>query len=141
MKKLRFLLLLLSPFLWAFSCDDDASNDTPSGTWRMVNVSGGPDAVNHEIEGGLITWKFTFGSEGHKLTVVNNNTDDEIEDFFETGEYVYTYPDNNIPNTCEHKLQFEDINLGCQRISNIGVLTFTQLTPDGYIITLHKNEP
>lgn len=137
MKKLRFLLLLLSPLLLAFQCDDDPSDDTPAGTWSLVNVSGGIAGVNHDFPEGMITWKFRLENGGSTVTVTNNNTDAEAEDFFDTGVYNYRYVDNTIPNSCEHTTEIDGIDFGCQRQRG-NSLTLTQQSSDGYTLKFHK---
>lgn len=131
MKKL-VLLLMLSPLLLAMTCDDDPSNDTPSGTWTLTRVTGGIAGNNFEFEPGIITWKFANYSN---IEVVNNNpADNEVVDFFETGTYDYDYVDNILPNSCEHIIVIDSIDFGCQQ--NIhDVLTFTQTESDGYTLT------
>lgn len=138
MKNLRFLLLLITPFLLAMSCDDDPSNDTPSGTWSLVHVTGGFAGVDEEFPEGAVTWKFGNFNGNRKVTVVNNNPEDaEAEDFFDTGVYNYRYVDNALPNSCQHTTEIDGINFGCQNQSG-QTLILAQTEADGYTLTFKK---
>ena len=136
MKKI-ILLLLCSPLLWAFQCDEDdnPSDDKPIGTWNLVNVSGGIAGSDFNFPPGTITWKFNY--DGTVEVVNNNPADSNAEDFFETGTYTYEHVVNEIPNSCQHVMMIDNINLGCESLL-VPVLTFTQVEADGYIITLKR---
>lgn len=84
------LLLLSSIFILASSCVvDDHSDDLPSylGTWKLTKTSGTIAGMTTEFEPGLIKWTITADS----IYVVNNNTNPDLLDGFETGTYAYTF--------------------------------------------------
>lgn len=137
MRKLR-LLLMMTPLLLAFTCDDDPSDDTPSGTWSLMKVTGGIAGVYHEFPQHTITWKFSY-SGGRTIIVENNNTENNnAEDFFDTGVYDYQYVDNTINNSCEHTTEIDGMDFGCQDIDGT-TMTFTQQFADGYVLTFRRN--
>ncbi len=89
MKTLKLLSLICFVILLNSCIIDDSSDDLPSyfGTWKLVETSGTIAGTTSEFEPGLITWKITPDS----IYVVNNNTNPELQDGFDTGAYAYTF--------------------------------------------------
>jgi len=140
MKNLRLLLVLL-PALIMTGCEED--NATPmnyqqeaaEGEWNLVNVSGSIAGVNQDFAPGTIAWTF---NENGTVTVVNNNTNEQAEDFFDTGTYDYSFVANeDNPQACAIVLEVDNINFGCQTI-NGDELVLSQVWADGYQLTFEK---
>lgn len=139
MKRTTLLLLLLSSFHFT-SCNDDdtTTNDDPQiaeEQWKLINVSGSIAGVSHDFEPGTITWTF---NENNTVTVVNNNTDENAEDFFESGTYDFHYETNNdAPDMCAQTFFVDDTELGCLT-ETATELEFSQVWADGYHLTFVK---
>ena len=128
------------PLLMASMCctDDDPSNDKPGFSWSLVNVTGGPMGLSVDYEYGDIVWGF---SSYDKIEVINNlPATTQPEFIFDSGLYDYDYELNDVPKSCNHVLVVNNINFGCQNVSN-GTLIYTQTAEDGYIFTFKKIRP
>lgn len=140
MKRTKFLLLLLPAFCLTSCSDDDTTEPVytipeVSATYKLVNVSGSIAGVSHDFEPGTITWKF---NTDQTVTIVNNNTNENVEDFFESGTYELSYqPAEYIPAPCEENLVIDNIDLGCVDATENG-LVLTQAVADGYVLTFTK---
>lgn len=142
MKKFIVLLVALSAsFLTA--CDEDLAatpvNNPPAefadGEWHLVQVTGSIAGINHTYEPGTITW--TFNDDG-TVDVINTNTNDNLTDFFETGNYEFTFaPNEDTPDMCAEVLMIENINFGCQ-VANDEEMTLTNTWADGYQLRFTK---
>ncbi|MBQ0733259.1 hypothetical protein [Aquimarina celericrescens] len=92
----RFFVLVFVFLFTTLSCsnDDDTSSDPDvnipdlSGSWNMVNVTGGFVGINHDFSNGIIIWN--FNETNKTITITNNNTDDSVEDLLPTGTYDYS---------------------------------------------------
>lgn len=88
MKQALFTLII---FLFLTTCtntDNSMKTDILSGTWNVVNISGGFVGINDDYDSGIITW--TFVAANSKLLVENNNgLAGTIYDGIPTGEYDY----------------------------------------------------
>ncbi|MGV3459108.1 MAG: hypothetical protein ACO1N9_01510 [Flavobacterium sp.] len=160
MKRIYTLLLLLAPVLLATSCqEDDAVLNTtavvaepqqqpeepqeqeqpqnPTGdSWSLINVSGSIAGVSHNFPVGQITWTF---NENATIDVVNNNPDQNLEDFLDSGNFTYGFIPSEMPtNTCSEDLFVWCFVLGCQNIDG-DTMTITQQFADGYTLTFRKN--
>ena len=138
MKKIIFLNLICVLFCFACSQDDDVIfTDPAEGDWSLVNVSGTLLGLDQDIEAGVIVW--TFNPAENTVTIVNNNTDEEITDFFESGTYAYIYMSNNgETELCSESLIIEDTDFGCQSFTNGDTMTLSNIWVDGYILTFVK---
>ncbi|AWH86165.1 hypothetical protein HYN59_14075 [Flavobacterium album] len=140
MKKTALLLLLL-PSIWMTACsDDDNSNvndpQAAEGQWKLVNVSGSIAGTSHDFAPGTITW--TFDEDANTVTVVNNNTNENAEDFFASGTYDFHFEANqNTPDMCAQSLFIENLELGCQT-ETATQLVLSQTWADGYQLTFVK---
>lgn len=159
MKRIYTLLLLLAPILLATSCQDDDTalqtaatqqqpqqpeepqqpeqpQEAPPGSWSLVNVSGSIAGVSHDFPMGQVIWTF---NDDNTIDVVNNNPDQSVEDFLDTGNFTYGYFPSEMPTTtCSEDMFVWCFVLGCQQIDG-DVMTITQQFADGYTLTFHKN--
>lgn len=135
----KFILLNLICLLFCISCSEDDDiiyNDPIEGNWSLVNVSGSLMGVNQDIETGTIVW--TFNPAENTVTIVNNNTDEEITDFFESGTYTYNYESNEgETELCSESLLIENIDFGCRDFNN-NTMTLSNTWEDGYELTFVK---
>lgn len=163
MKRIYTLLFLLAPVLLATSCQDDDTvlqsaaaveqpqqpEPTPqepepplghevplSESWSLVNVSGSIAGVSHDFPQGQIVWTFNADST---IDVVNNNPDQSVEDFLDSGNFAYGYfPSENPTATCTDDFFVWCFVLGCQQVDG-DTMTITQQFADGYTLTFRKN--
>jgi hypothetical protein len=138
MREFRLLFLLLSPLLLAFQCDEDEDVTFmyPAGSWDFVNMSGGIAGLDYDFPEGTIVWTFTPDGT---ISIVNNNENDNVEDFFETGTYYFSFVESTDPSSCSHVMMINETELGCRNIS-LPLMTYTQLGADGYVLTFKKIE-
>lgn len=140
MKRMKFLLLLLPAFCLT-SCNDDNESEPVytipeiSVAYKLVNVSGSIAGVSHDFDPGTITW--TFNTD-ETVTVVNNNTNDNVEDFFESGTYEFHFaPSEPTASQCAESIFVDDTDLGCQQVTDDGLI-LTQVWADGYVLSFVK---
>ncbi len=95
MKLFPFLTLFLLFSLTSCLQTDDVVTEptTNTITYRLQNVSGGPEEINQNIASGQITW--TFNTSTHLLTTINNSTDPLLIDYYPTGSYDYSLIEEN----------------------------------------------
>ncbi len=93
----HFLGAYILLFFTIIGCsnDDDGAMTNPDvdlsgimGTWNLSNVSGGFVGIDHDFENGTIVWE--FDEVNKKVVIVNNNTDDAVEDILPSGTYDYS---------------------------------------------------
>ncbi|MFN3755237.1 hypothetical protein [Flavobacterium sp.] len=126
---LTFLILVLLP-----SCSNDSNpnSDVVQGQWKLINVSGTFAGINNDFAPGLITWNFNPTTQ--MVTIVNNNTDVNLWDVFETGVYNYQILDNpEFP--CGEIIKIDGIEMGCFSISNDSFV-IDQSIADGFRLQL-----
>lgn len=90
MKSLKILIAILLVATIA-SCSSDDDNNvqlTQINSWNLARVTGGFAGVDQTFPEGLIVW--TFNGDTDTVVVVNNNTDNTLNDFFDSGTYPYT---------------------------------------------------
>ena len=94
MKTIKLLSSFILAILVSSCVVDDHSDDLPSylGTWKLTKTSGTIAGMTTEFEPGLIKWTITADS----IYVVNNNTNPDLLDGFETGTYAYTFHEDLI---------------------------------------------
>ena len=134
---------LLSAFVVALTfvgCNDDDNNgsqtDPLAGEWRLTHLMGGIAGNNVSFEPGTISWD--FDPESGTVTVVNTNTNEQLEDLFESGTYEFSFEENTAtPASCEEVLVIDDVSLGCWNASS-STLTLTQIENDGFVVTLKR---
>jgi hypothetical protein len=141
LKLLPVLFLLLS--LSACHNEENQSAQAPSrilttatleGEWKLVNVSGGLVGTNDHFPAGLITWKINGISQ--TIVIVNNNTNDQLQDILPSGTYHYSFVANEAtPELCAMNIQVDGVNLGCYNIT-ANEFTMSQIESDGFMIKL-----
>jgi len=136
MKKTIFIsLFFLSTFLLSCSNDNNMSrNDSVSGRWKLVNVTGTFGGINDNFTPGLITWDFNPITQ--TVTVVNNNTNTNLWDVLETGVYNYQFV-NNPDSPCGENVEIDGSVFGCYSVVNDS-LVIDQSIADGFAITLKR---
>lgn len=142
MKRITSLFILLIAALITSCSDDDSSsaplnNNTPEadGEWHLIQVTGSIAGVNYLFEPGTITW--TFNDDG-TVSVENTNTNDFVEDFFDSGTYEFDFVLNDqLPTACNEVLVINNTDFGCQDFQDDDMI-LTQLVADGYILKFTK---
>lgn len=147
MNKIATLLVLLVCMFITSCSEDDPVNTQENpcalvfpgphhGTWNLINVSGSIAGVSHNFEPGTIKWTFEFCTNTD-ITVVNNNENELVEDFLETGSYNLTFTefDAGAPG-CPQYWVINGTNFGCMSYSGVEpeTLTLTQQVADGYTL-------
>ncbi|MEO5777998.1 MAG: hypothetical protein ABIQ27_13940 [Flavobacterium sp.] len=131
-----FSILGISMMLALSGCSSESSathSSIVNGQWKLINVSGSFAGISHDFEPGLITWDFNPITQ--MVTVVNNNTNNELVDLFDTGVYNYTIVVNPDPQTCSEIIMIDIMEMGCFSIVN-GNLQLDQAFADGMTVTL-----
>ena len=80
------LLIVLCCSLVLTNCSVSNDSDTQQNyknLWHLINVSGGIAGINENFELETIIW--SFNETTLKLTVVNSNPDDTIQDGLDSG--------------------------------------------------------
>lgn len=122
---LGIILLVLQS---SCSNDSNTNSNTVQGQWKLVNVSGTFAGIDNDFEPGLITWDFNPTTQ--MVSIVNNNTDLDKWDVFETGVYNYQIVEN--PEfTCGEILKIDGIEMGCFTFTN-NSLVVDQSIADGF---------
>jgi hypothetical protein len=98
--KFKLLIPLFCFFIFT-SCSVNRGDDVPTEQntviqWNLINVRGGVAGVNHNFELGEIIW--VFDDSNGILSIENNNTDDTLEDGFNSGNYTFYYIDDDFLN-------------------------------------------
>ncbi|HEX8561338.1 MAG TPA: hypothetical protein VF676_00030 [Flavobacterium sp.] len=132
MKKIKLLLIAVIVFVFS-GCDDNGPSASLRGTWNLVKTVGGISGETTTFETGLVTWNFDTPS--HTVTIMNNNTDENAYDVFESGTYDYSFEENTTNDFCEQTLVIDNTDLGCHTLSS-DQLIITQPEADGYVLTL-----
>jgi hypothetical protein len=106
--------------------------------WNLVNVTGGIAGVNEDFNTGDIIW--SFDNETNTLTVTNTNTDNMIEDGFDSGTYSFSVT-NNSEN---YFLIIENNEFGAYSITENQLIIDQNITTsgsgaDGFIYTFQAN--
>ncbi|MBU2905076.1 MULTISPECIES: hypothetical protein [Arenibacter] len=89
--KVYGLMLALCLIFVLNGCSTDSThekNDKVSGTWNLINVSGGFAGIDEDFEKGEIVWK--FNAKDGTLIVANNDGSNPIYNGFPTGTYTYS---------------------------------------------------
>lgn len=92
--------------------------------WHLTNVSAGVAGVDNDFNLNDIVW--SFDNTTNKLTINNTNTDDTIEDGFDSG--VYNFSVTTVGSD-------EFLVIDSNEFGNV-VATQTQLTIDQNITTI-----
>ena len=128
MKTIKLLSLLSFIILFNSCVTDDHSDDFPSylGTWNLTKSSGTIAGTTTEFESGLIKWEITSDS----IYVINNNTDENLQDGFQTGPYSYTLHEDLSATDCVRWLSFGPDDRYCLGYS-YNELSLNQFVADG----------
>lgn len=136
-----YLIIACISFLTLTNCSLDSVNNTSNQVirvfWHLKNVSGGTDDVDIDFPANKIIWEF----EETNLKVNNTNTDTDLEDGPDTGNYPYS----TFKVDDKEYLKVNSIEVGRVTFNSDG----TQLTlnqnetsegtgEDGYIYTFEK---
>ncbi|NNT72519.1 hypothetical protein HKT18_09855 [Flavobacterium sp. IMCC34852] len=129
---MKKIIISLSIMLLVFqsSCSNDSNTNpnTIQGQWKLVNVSGTFAGIDNDFEPGLITWDFNQTTQ--MVSIVNNNTDTDKWDVFETGVYNYQIlEDPEFP--CGEIIKIDGIDMGCFLVTN-NSLVIDQSIADGF---------
>lgn len=133
LKLLSFFAITL--LLGCNNNDDDSGHDTTlSGQWKLVEVSGTITGIRDQFAPGTIEWNFNTSDQTFR--VVNNNTDANKQDVFESGTYDYSFAANEIaPDLCNRTIVLDGTNYGCF-MATTTTLQINQGEADGIIIKL-----
>ncbi|KGO91252.1 hypothetical protein [Flavobacterium subsaxonicum] len=140
MKKALFLLVLAgTAFATGCSKDDDSPKvydyQNYDGMWVLAHVSGSIAGIDHDYDGSII---WNFDTEHHILSVVNNDADETVEDFLESGTYTYSFDANTVtPETCAETFNAGNLDFGCF-VNNGNTIVLTQNESDGYVLTFNR---
>jgi len=130
-----FILLLTS-------CSLSNDNDNPQyvrSEWHLKNVSGGIDGVNNDFDLSTVIW--TFNEALGTLNIVNNNTNEELEDGYDTGNYTYSLIDNgNNSFIIINQIEFGSLTLSNNKLIINQNEKSTGTGADGYIYTFQLVE-
>jgi hypothetical protein len=133
-KTISILGMLLALVVSACSSDSNSSHASiVDGQWKLVHVSGSFAGISSDFAPGVITWDFNPTTQ--TVTVVNNNTDANLTDIFETGVYNYQIVGNPDPQTCSQIIKIDNMEMGCFSIVD-GNLEIDQAFADGFTVTL-----
>jgi len=132
MKRLKLIPFLLFAMLFAGCSDDEDGDATLQGQWKLTHVVGGVAGVDDDFTPGTVVW--SFNTTTTSLAVNNNNTDETLQDFMNSGTYDYEFAENTDTNDCEEVIVINGISFGCMSLSN-NQLTFTQIEDDGFTLT------
>jgi len=100
-----FSLVIMS----VLGCSTDnpgENNDGLSGTWYLINVSGGFAGIDNDFEKGKIVWKFNPKEE--TLIVANDDNSNSIYKGLATGTYTYAI----LQEKDQSYLQINDMEFG-----------------------------
>ncbi|RKS01823.1 hypothetical protein [Flavobacterium sp. 102] len=132
MKSILSLTILLLILLSGCSNDSNPNSDAVQGQWKLINVSGTFAGIDNNFAPGLITWNFNPTTQ--TVTVVNNNTDPDKWDVFETGVYNYLIIDNpEFP--CGEIIKIDGIEMGCFSVTD-NEFVIDQSIADGFRLKL-----
>ncbi len=112
---------------------NDTSNDL-SGNWELRTVSGSFAGGITNFDAGVIQWN--FDTLNHKVTVVNNNTDESLPDILESGSYDYEFATES-GLQCDSVIIINGMQMGCLTIDT-NILTIDQSVVDGYHLHLER---
>ncbi len=137
MKTITFFKILFIVLFLNSCCNQDDGNpveNSLNGKWHLVQVSGSFAGINHLFEPGTISWE--FNDSNHKFKVINTNTDESLQDLFETGTYDFAIQTNTAtPELCNEVIHLDGIDYGCFGIDD-NELIISQIETDGYYIKL-----
>jgi hypothetical protein len=133
MKALKIMIaIMFIATISSCSSDDDNNNQTAeTDSWNLVHVTGGFAGIDQTIPEGLIVW--TFNEDTEMVEVVNNNTDEMINDFFDSGIYPYTI----VSVLTNEILTIDNIELGVTS-ETPNELIIDHLVDDGFTLTFTK---
>ena len=108
----NFILLGLLALLPIGSCSDNDNtnyvpNDTIINEWTVLKSSGTIAGITHEFPNGTILWKF---QENNTVTIVNNNTNNNLQSAFPSSTYSYSVSINSATANCDKKIIIDGNN-------------------------------
>lgn len=133
-KQLLILGILLAVIISGCSSETRSSHDSiVDGQWKLTRVTGSFAGVESNFVPGVITWSFNPTTQ--TVTVVNNNTNNNLTDIFETGVYNYQIVSSQNPDLCSEILKIDGMEMGCFSLAG-NELKIDQSFSDGYALTL-----
>lgn len=134
MKNLKLLSVFLIAMIFS-NCnndDDKTGTTTLNGSWKLIETSGTIAGTTDTFAPGTITWNFNDADS--TFTVVNNNTDQDALDIFDSGAYPFTIVQAPIANSiCNEFLELDGTDYGCFYITN-NTLQTNEGSADGIIL-------
>ena len=134
------LLTLLFSIAFLTSCTNSdttksqiQNNTTTLNSWKLLYVNGPFEQASYYFEPSVVTWDFNPLSQ--MITVVNNNSNNNLNAVLETGVYSYEIINNPDPNSCSQLLKINGTDMGCFSIVN-DTLHINQDYVDGFGIHL-----
>lgn len=133
MKTFNFFVAILVVLTFTnCSIDNYVSDQQPVPiVWNLTRVTGGVGGIDQTISSGKIKW--TFNEQTHKLIVVNNNTDDSVVDFYDSGTYSFSVQSNGTTDI----LSINNVAFGTFEVVQ-NVLTINQSIDDGFVLTFTR---
>lgn len=113
MKYLKMMSLLA--ILSLGSCSEENNQNTnPTETltdqWTLLETTGTIAGITHNFTYGTILWKF---NPDNTVTVINNNTDENLQSGFASGTYNYTVNNNPLTASCPQNITINLEEFGC----------------------------
>ena len=139
MKTIRILTLLFSIVFLTSCTNSDTTNSqiqnntTNFNSWKLLNVNGPFEQASYFFEPGVVTWDFNPLSQ--MITVVNNNSNNNLNAVLESGVYSYEIINNSDPNSCSQLIKINGTEMGCFSIVN-DTLRINQTYIDGFGVLL-----
>ena len=132
--KINLFIPLICFVLLLSSCsrtDNNLGNEEAINvTWSLKSTVGGLAGTNVNFNMGTVLW--TFNDSSNTLTVINNNTNDDVYDGLETGSYSYTM---TTIDGLEYLIVNEDYNLGRLEYINSELTLDNGIPLDGLLLT------
>ncbi|RZJ64377.1 MAG: hypothetical protein EOO50_15880 [Flavobacterium sp.] len=134
---MKLLLTIVAVALFTGCNNDDDSNANASvyGQWSLVKVQGGIAGTTHEFDMGTITW--IFNPDNQTVTVINNNTDDSVNDGFDSGVYDFQVLTVNGNGDCDSQMTIDELFSGCMNVTST-TFKLSQQAADGFEYTLKR---
>lgn len=134
MKNLKLFAVLIITIIFS-SCSNDEDKKTEAtiaGSWKLIETNGTIGGITDTFTPGTITWNFNV-SNG-TFTVVNNNTDENAQDVFDSGTYSYSFVQSPIANSiCSQTIKLNGADYGCFAITKT-TLQINNGEADGIIL-------
>jgi hypothetical protein len=136
MKTIKQITLLFI-FIVVSSCsknNDDTSQTVAKidGQWKLKYVNGSITGASYYFEPGVVNW--LFNPMNNTVTVVNNNTNNNLNAVFPSGTYTYEIS-SNPEVSCNQTIKIDGTEFGCLDITT-NELNIDQTFADGFQVHL-----